>query len=68
MVTFTDHLEKIRTGLDTANRAFNQAVGNYESRIKPSGEKLQKLGGGTGGKELASLTPLDATLRLPENS
>ena len=65
MVTFTEHLEKIRGGLETANRAFNQAVGSYESRIKPAGEKLQKLGGGTGGKDLAELPPLDATLRLP---
>jgi len=65
VVTFTEHLEKIRGGLDTANRAFNQAVGSYESRIKPSGEKLQKLGGGTGGKDLAQLPPLEATLRLP---
>ncbi len=65
IVTFTEHLDKVRGGLETANRAFNQAVGSYESRIKPSGEKLQKLGGGTGGKDLAELPPLDATLRLP---
>ena len=65
VVKFTEHLEKIRDGLETANRAFNHAVGSYESRIKPSGEKLQKLGGGTGGKDLAELPPLDATLRLP---
>jgi len=65
VVTFTEHLEKIRGGLDAANRAFNQAVGSYESRIKPSGEKLQKLGGGTGGKDMVELPPLDATLRLP---
>jgi DNA recombination protein RmuC len=65
VVTFTEHLEKIRAGLDTANRAFNQAVGSYESRVKPAGEKLQKLGGGTGGKDLAELPPLEATLRLP---
>ena len=65
VVKFTEHLEKIRGGLDTANRAFNQAVGSYESRIRPAGEKLQKLGGGTGGKDLAELPPLDATLRLP---
>jgi DNA recombination protein RmuC len=64
-VTFTEHLEKIRGGLETATRAFNQAVGNYESRIKPAGEKLQKLGGLSGGKELAELPPLDTTLRLP---
>jgi len=65
VVTFTEHLEKIRGGLDTANRAFNQAVGSYESRLKPAGEKLQKLGGGPGSKALAELPPLDATLRLP---
>jgi DNA recombination protein RmuC len=67
VVTFTEHLEKIRGGLETATRAFNQAVGNYESRIKPAGEKLQKLGGLSGGKELAELPPLDSTLRLPTN-
>lgn len=65
VVTFTEHLEKIRAGLETANKAFNQAVGSYESRIRPSGEKLQKLGGGTPGKLLADVQPLDATLRLP---
>ena len=65
VVTFTEHLEKIRGGLETANKAFNQAVGSYESRIKPAGEKLQKLGGGSGGKTLEELPPLDATLRLP---
>ena len=68
VVTFTEHLEKIRGGLDTANRAFNQAVGSYEARVKPAGEKLQKLGGGTGSKDLAELPPLDATLRLPPAS
>jgi DNA recombination protein RmuC len=65
VVTFTEHLEKIRGGLDTANKAFNQAVGSYESRIRPAGEKMQKLGGGSGAKDLAGLPPLDATLRLP---
>jgi len=65
IVTFSEHLEKIRGGLETANKAFNQAVGSYESRIRPAGEKLQKLGGATGAKELTELPPLDATLRLP---
>ena len=65
VVTFAKHLENIRGGLESANKAFNQAVGSYESRLKPAGEKLQKLGGGTGGKDLAELPPLEATLRLP---
>ena len=65
IVTFAGHLDKIRGGLDTANKAFNQAVGSYESRVKPSGEKLQKLGGTSAGKELPDIQPLDSTLRLP---
>jgi len=65
VVIFARHLENIRAGLETANSAFNQAVGSYESRIRPSGEKLQKLGGGDAGKDLAELQPLQATLRLP---
>jgi DNA recombination protein RmuC len=67
VTTFTEHLKKIRDGLDTANKAYNQAVGSYESRVQPSGEKLIKLGGGTPGKELADIQPLDSTLRLPPN-
>ena len=65
IVTFASYLDKIRGGLDTANKAFNQAVGSYESRVKPSGEKLQKLGGTQAGKELPDIQPLDSTLSLP---
>lgn len=65
VVTFAKYLENIRGGLESANKAFNQAVGSYESRVKPSGEKLQKLGGANSAKELADMQPLDSTLRLP---
>jgi DNA recombination protein RmuC len=64
VITFTSHLESIRAGLETANKAFNQAVGSYESRLRPSGEKLRKLGGDAA-KELTELQPLDTNLRLP---
>ena len=65
VTTFTDHFQKIRDGLETANKAFNQAVGSYESRIRPAGEKIQKLGGAVAGKELADVQPLETALRLP---
>ena len=65
VVKFTEHFEKIRGGLERANGAFNDAVGSYERMVKPSGERIQKLGGPTAGKELADVQPLDATLRLP---
>jgi DNA recombination protein RmuC len=65
VVVFTEHLEKIRGGLETAGKAFNQAVGSYESRVRPAGEKMQKLSGGSAPKDLPALPLLDATLRLP---
>ena len=65
MAKFTDHFEKIRDGLEKANNAYNDAVGSYERSVKPSGDRILKLGGGVNGKELADVQPLDATLRLP---
>jgi len=65
VATFTEHFGKIGDGLEAANKAFNQAVGSYESRIRPAGEKIQKLGGAMAGKELADVQPLDTSLRLP---
>ncbi len=62
---FTDHFEKIRDGLQKANNAYNDAVGSYERMVRPSGEKISRLGGGAAGKELADVQPLDNTLRLP---
>jgi DNA recombination protein RmuC len=64
---FTEHFEKIGDGLAKANEAFNRAASSYQSRIRPAGEKLTELGGGTSEKELADIQPLDATLRLPPN-
>ncbi len=65
---FTEHFEKIRTGLERANSAFNEAVGSYERMVRPSGEKLLKLSGGASGKILADVSPIDVTLRLPPTS
>jgi len=65
VVVFTEHLEKIRGGLESAGKAFNQAVGSYESRVRPAGEKMQKLSGGSAPKDLPALPLLEGTLRLP---
>ena len=63
VVTFSEHLEKIRAGLDAAGKAFNQAVGSYEARVKPSGDKLIKLGGSGQDTKLADVQPLETALR-----
>jgi DNA recombination protein RmuC len=62
---FTEHFERIRDGLDKANNAFNDAVGSYERSVRPSGERMAKLGGGAGGKNFADVQPLDTGLKLP---
>ena len=65
VVKFTEHFEKIRAGLERANSAFNDAASSFQTRVRPAGERLAELGGGTQGKELADLQPLDSSLRLP---
>ena len=65
VVKFTEHFEKIRAGLERANSAFNDATASFQTRVRPAGERLAELGGGTQGKELADLQPLDSSLRLP---
>jgi len=61
---FFEHFEKIRSGLDRANSAFNDAVGSYERMVRPAGERLSELGGGAAGKDLADVQPLEGALRL----
>jgi len=64
VIKFTEHFEKIRAGLDRANSAFNDAAASFQTRVRPAGERLAELGGGTG-KALADIQPLDITPRLP---
>jgi DNA recombination protein RmuC len=66
VVIFVKHFEKIRDGLDATNRAYNEAVRSFEARVMPASKKLSELGGGTEGKTLPELKPLEAPLhQLP---
>ncbi|MEO0648092.1 MAG: DNA recombination protein RmuC [Cyanobacteria bacterium J06650_10] len=46
--TFTQHMQKMRKGLDTTVDHFNKAVGSLESRVLVSAQKLQTLGASSG--------------------
>jgi len=62
---FIEHFEKIRDGLDKAMTSYNNAVGSYERQVRPSGERLQKLGVEDASKEIPIIEQLDQPLRLP---
>ncbi len=64
VVKFAEHFDKIRSGLERANAAFNEAAASYQARVRPAGERLAELGGGAPGKELVDVQPLEGTLRL----
>ena len=53
VVTFTEHFETIRDGLEKANSAYNKAASSFQSRVRPAGERLAELGGGQVNKALA---------------
>jgi DNA recombination protein RmuC len=59
VVTFTEHFENIRDGLEKANAAYNKASASFQSRVRPAGERLVELGGGQSNKELADVSPVE---------
>lgn len=63
--TFVRHFDSIRAGLERATDAYNDAVGSYERSVRPSGERVLKLGTESGGKTLAEITLLSEALRPP---
>jgi DNA recombination protein RmuC len=63
---FTEHFERLRSGLEKANAAFNDAVGSYERMVRPSGERLQRLSADASGRALADVRPVAGNLRLAE--
>jgi DNA recombination protein RmuC len=68
---FTEHLDKIRGGLERANEGYNSAVGSYERMIRPSGERLLKLAGQSESESLPDVKPTEKPLRIltsPEDS
>ena len=66
VVKFTEHFERIGDGLKKASEAFNDAVGSYDHKVRPSGERLLKLGSDDSAKELAELELIPPALRLPQ--
>lgn len=61
--TFLSHFEKIRKGLSDASVAYNSAVTSYETRVRPTGDRLQRLAGKAEQEVLEEIPALSVTLR-----
>lgn len=59
----TDYLDTLRTRLDSTVKAFNDAVGSYETRVLVSARKFKELGA-TAGNEIEPLQPVDTIPRI----
>lgn len=44
LATFTGHLQKIGKSLDGSMKAYNSAVGSFDSRVLPGAQKFTELG------------------------
>jgi DNA recombination protein RmuC len=65
VANFTRHFERIHSGLQAANDAFNDAAASFQARVRPAGERLAELGAGVEGKELADLPLLQGVPNMP---
>ena len=64
---FTEHIAGIRAGLERAASAFNDAIGSFDRKVRPCGERLLKLAGAAPEVQLPEVAPVETVLRsLPE--
>ncbi len=68
LVKFAEHFTKVRKGLLAASESLDAAIGSYETRIRPQGERVRELGGAASRDELDEIRPINATIRRLENS
>jgi DNA recombination protein RmuC len=68
VLKFSEHIEDIRTGLERANKAYNNAVGSLESRLLPAARRFREMGVQTT-MEIPSAAQTETSLRtLPPTS
>jgi DNA recombination protein RmuC len=64
--TFTEHLQRVGRGLNTAARAYDEAVGSFERRVLPGARRLAAHGVVSAERELALPERIDPPLRQPD--
>ena len=61
--TFSGHIDKMGSGLKSALKGYNEAVGSWEGRIIPAGRKLEELRKADIKETLPDLEKIDNPLR-----
>jgi DNA recombination protein RmuC len=62
IANFADNLDKVGRGLESASKAYNSAVGSFESTLLPGARKFVELGA-KGAKELTEPAPAETAPR-----
>jgi DNA recombination protein RmuC len=60
---FANHLSRVGSGLKTAITGYNDAVGTWESRVLPSGKKMEQLKATNNKNELTPIAAIDTAVR-----
>jgi DNA recombination protein RmuC len=60
---FANHLSRVGTGLKSAVAGYNDAIGSWESRVLPSGKRLEQLKATNNKNELSTIPVIDHSLR-----
>jgi DNA recombination protein RmuC len=60
---FANHLSRVGAGLKSAVAGYNDAIGSWESRVLPSGKRLEQLKATNNKNELAVIPVIDHSLR-----
>ena len=57
VVKFAEHLSEIAKGLERANKAYNNAVASFDSRLIPSARKFKEMG--VGSADVPEVEPIE---------
>jgi DNA recombination protein RmuC len=57
VVIFAEHLSEIAKGLERANKAYNNAVASFDSRLIPSARKFKEMG--VGSENVPEIEPVE---------
>jgi len=61
---FVEHFVAVHDGLEKTAAAYNKAVASFESRVRPSGDRLIKLAGASPEAALPEAKPVETVLRV----